>query len=241
MTTALPGPAAPRSPAVARLVQFTEQLHSSVGRLESLAMVNGHPDLLDSDRVALVGLGEDLLELRQRTERPEVRVLVLGPLKAGKSTFMNALVRRADASQVSVLPAFPCYVEVRDVERDSSGHPTQPERSVLYNRGGKPVEQLTLADCQLRLDELLRAYLRADSPAVKARLQDSCTRVTQFIDLGGSPEGLDVTLVDSPGLFFDTTVDDEILRSTQATTPTATDNSVEYSSVSRSLYGLADV
>lgn len=224
-----------------RLATFTQSLHDATGQLEMVADLGSHPDLGAPQARLLTELASDLAELRQRTEAPEVRVLVLGPLKAGKSTLMNTLVRRPNASQVSVLPAFPCFVEIRDLERDASGAALGAERSLRFDRAGTVVEELSLDACQDRLEELLRAYLRADSAATKARLADSCVRIEQRIDLGRSPEGLDLVLVDSPGLFFDTNVDDEILRATQSSTDPALPEPASYSAVSRQLYGLADV
>ena len=119
-----------------RLTTFTRRLHDAAGELETVADLAGHPDLGPQQARALAELGGDLGELRQRTAVPEVRVLVLGPLKAGKSTLMNTLVRRPEASQVSVLPAFPCFVEIRDLERDEAGVAIGQERSVRFDRAG---------------------------------------------------------------------------------------------------------
>ncbi len=72
----------------------------------------------------------DLASLSNRTRRPEIRILIVGPLKSGKSTLMNVLLRNANVSQVNALPAYPCAVEVRDLERDEAGRPI---RSPLYS------------------------------------------------------------------------------------------------------------
>lgn len=57
--------------------------------------------------------------LIDRIAQQQAYVLIFGPLKSGKSTFMNAICS-AYVSEVTSLPAYPCIVKVRHGERPAS-------------------------------------------------------------------------------------------------------------------------
>ncbi len=165
-------------------------------------------------REVLVGCEKDAAfppELRERfsslylrSRRPEVRVLVSGPLKAGKSTLLNVLAKNPHVSQISQLPAYPCFVEVRDLERSSNGEPEEEERSLFYRSDGSLGEELSHQEGIRLLDRLLEDYLQAGPEA-----QVEYRRVVQKVDLPSEESGVELTLIDAPGLFFDRRIDFE--------------------------------
>jgi hypothetical protein len=150
-------------------------------------------------------LDDTLERLERRTARAEVRILVIGPLKSGKSTLMNVLLENPCVSQISPLPSYPCYVEVRDLRRGSFGDPEEEPRSLFYRMGeedGTP-EEYSLEEGLEKLNVLLDDFI-----ACADDTQIEYSQVVQKIDFwaGGSPpefyNGISAVLVDSPGLFF---------------------------------------
>ncbi|HSR70258.1 MAG TPA: hypothetical protein VLU25_20180 [Acidobacteriota bacterium] len=147
-------------------------------------------------------LRERFGSLYRRTARPEVRTMVTGPLKAGKSTLLNALARNPHVSQISQLPAYPCFVEVRDLERDQQGTPLEDARSMFYRQDGSLGRETSHQQGIEFLDGLLDDYIRAgkDAPI-------EYERVVQKVDLPKGEAGVELVLIDSPGLFFNRRVD----------------------------------
>ncbi|ACF13193.1 hypothetical protein Ctha_0724 [Chloroherpeton thalassium ATCC 35110] len=138
--------------------------------------------------------------LNGRLRHPEVRILILGPLKSGKSTLMNVLCQHASVSQVNPLPAYPCTVEVRDIERNNQLIPAEKECCTFY-RNGIPLEPMALEAGLQHLNELLEDYI--ERPGKPETRYD---KVVQKINLLPSPEmppeNRYTVLIDSPGLFF---------------------------------------
>jgi hypothetical protein len=64
---------------------------------------------------ALRDLGHEMKTLIDKVAEQQAYVLIFGPLKSGKSTFMNAL-SAAYVSEVTSLPAYPCMVYVSHAE-----------------------------------------------------------------------------------------------------------------------------
>ena len=60
---------------------------------------------VERDEAFPTDLREEFNSLYLRMRRPEVRVMVSGPLKAGKSTLLNVLAETPHISQISQLPA----------------------------------------------------------------------------------------------------------------------------------------
>ncbi len=178
-------------------------------------------------------LREGYADLYPRTKRPEVTALVLGPLKAGKSTLLNVLARTPHISQISQLPAYPCFIEVRNLERDKNGHPVEEPRSIFYRRGNTPAEELSHGEGIKLLDSLLDDFIRDGRRAVI-----EYERVVQKVDLPSGVSGVELTLVDSPGLFFDRRVDDTFFGDSADEEGLPTTG---YSDVSNILYDVADV
>ncbi|HSR50586.1 MAG TPA: hypothetical protein VLV83_07135 [Acidobacteriota bacterium] len=147
-------------------------------------------------------LRERFGSLYRRTARPEVRTMVTGPLKAGKSTLLNVLARNPHVSQISQLPAYPCFVEVRDLERDEQGLAQEDPRSLFYRQDGSLGRETSHEQGIEFLNGLLDEYIRSgkDAPI-------EFERVVQKVDLPKGEAGVELVLIDSPGLFFNRRVD----------------------------------
>jgi len=145
-------------------------------------------------------LQESFKMLTGRLRHPEVRILILGPLKSGKSTLMNVICEHASVSQVNPLPAYPCTVEVRDIERNNQLIAAEKECCTFY-RNGVPLEPMALESGLQHLNELLEDYI--ERPGQPETRYD---KVVQKINLLPSsdmpPENRYTVLIDSPGLFF---------------------------------------
>ena len=135
------------------LVAFCEQTRDHTERIKDLVSV---PTELPAS------LRESLAMLEDRTARPEVRILVLGPLKSGKSTFMNVIARNPRVSQVSPRPAYPCVVEISDPGDDPAGGDGRAEVSIFY-KGGVAQAPMPLEQGMERLNTLLKDYVQAKS------------------------------------------------------------------------------
>ena len=168
-----------------RLQEFCRQAAAHVDELQEALNVRTLP------------LPEDILNqlsmLRGRLKRPDVRILILGPLKSGKSTLMTVLTKNPRVSQINQLPAYPCVVEVQDIDRE--GGATPQETSTFY-KNGTSEETISLAEGMKKLDDLLRDYIRDENATMKY------DRVVQRVDLALSHGDLNLVLIDSPGLMF---------------------------------------
>ena len=161
---------------------------------EALRFANELSQLLSLAQDGLpAALAKQLSTLRGRLKRPEVRILLLGPLKSGKSSLMNVVAESPYVSQINQLPAYPCVVEVRDIDRDGSG---SSEGSVFY-KNGLPETAISLKEGRDRLDHLLRDYIRGGEAA-----NVEYDRVVQQIDLHLAQDDLNLVLIDSPGVMF---------------------------------------
>lgn len=128
--------------------------------------------------------------LDRRIANAEIRLLVLGPLKSGKSTFMNVLTKNAKVSQVSPLPAYPCVVEVECLE----AHSSEGESTFYCNGEAEP--PITLAEGLKKLDGLLEIYISQGGTG-----KPDYEKICQKIRASGFSK-FKLTLIDSPGLLF---------------------------------------
>lgn len=149
---------------------------------------------------------EAFASLYLRARRAAIRVLVMGPLKAGKSTLLNVLAQDPHISQISQLPTYPCFVEVRDLERNSAGEPTEPAKAFFYDSDGALAKEMSPEEGQRFLDQLLNEFIEEGSGAAV-----QYERVVQRTDFPQREEGVDLVLVDSPGLFFRAAIDRRLL------------------------------
>jgi hypothetical protein len=116
-------PDAPAGPMQTLLRRFAEQFERRVGPLvqpvqaaaESLAAAD---DRLPARSVLpqLRDLAHQLQSLQEKIAGQQAYVLIFGPLKSGKSTFMNAMCS-AYVSEVTSLPAYPCIVSVSHADQ----------------------------------------------------------------------------------------------------------------------------
>ena len=163
------------------LVAFCRQTRDHTERIKDLVSVSTELP---------ASLRESLAMLEDRTARPEVRILVLGPLKSGKSTFMNVIARNPRVSQVSPRPAYPCVVEISDLGDDPA------EVSIFY-KGGVAQAAMPLEQGMERLNALLEDYVQAKSDE-----EPQYERVVQKVRLNVAKGQLGLVLIDSPGLLF---------------------------------------
>jgi len=170
----------------ARLQEFCQSAAAAADKVQSI---------LDFPKVPLPDeIQNRIAVLRGRLKRPEVRILILGPLKSGKSTLMTVLTSNPRVSQINQLPAYPCVVEVQDVDRDEGA--ASGETSTFYC-DGRTEATIPLKEGLAKLDALLHEYVRQGKGA-----KVQYDRVVQRIDLCLTQEDLNLVLVDSPGLFF---------------------------------------
>ena len=177
-------------------------------------------------------LHEEFSSLFLRMRRPEVRVMVSGPLKAGKSTLLNVLAGNPHISQISQLPAYPCFVEVHDLERNSDGTPREEPGSLFYRRGGELDRELSQQEGIAFLDELLDQFIEAGG---QGRIEYE--RVVQKTALPRQEGEAGLVLIDSPGLFFSHRVDQILFPSV----PETASEALEESKSARDLYLESDV
>jgi len=151
----------------------------------------------------LAELEQRTSDLLKRCRDCEVRVLLFGPLKSGKSTLMNLLARNFRVSQVDPRPAFPCVVEVRN---STQGH---GEKAQFFRTGeDEPYREMSVKEARLELDVLLNEYINS---RCDGDFSQKLSRIVQQIDFSnGLREGVDAVLedgfslvfVDTPGLMF---------------------------------------
>lgn len=138
-----------------------------------------------------------LENLKQRISDTQSKVLVTGDLNAGKSTFVNALLRRK-AMPIDQQPCTTVFCEVLDAEQSNKG----VEEVHVVNKGAKydvtdsdtfTVHPLSAIEKIMMQAEELEAQ---DAPIVKCYCND--TRATQESLLRNGV--VDISLIDAPGL-----------------------------------------
>ena len=144
------------------LREWCAKAHSMAEKAKLLCKFEGCDSL--EDFRAITNTIDSLLA---RTERPEIRILIIGPLKSGKSTLMNVLLDNPLLSQISQWPAYPCFTEVRDVERDPKGLPTNVPRAIFHRSDEAAPEVCELSTSHERLGvfarQVHRGWRRRDS------------------------------------------------------------------------------
>ncbi len=147
---------------------------------------------------AMQDLQHQLRALADRIQQQQAFVLIFGPLKSGKSTFMNAMAG-SYVSEVTALPAYPCMVYV--------SHAEEPEFLLTAYDGS----QTSFRDRQEVVDEIEHAHRR-----LTARLREVEAAGRSFdpgTDMPSALRRVDVrvpaaeletsgaVLVDTPGLY----------------------------------------
>lgn len=135
--------------------------------------------------------------LANHTRFPEVRILIFGPLKSGKSTLMNVLARNFRVSQVDPRPAFPCVIEVR-------GAADGNETSEFFKKDGEsPYLKCSIDESRTKLDALLQEYISGFPSERPVKIVQHINFNEGFRNGGILEDGISMVLVDSPGLLFD--------------------------------------
>lgn len=164
---------------------------------EAKAKINGL-------KLITVGLNDGFSEVEMLIERlanhtrlPEVRILIFGPLKSGKSTLMNVLAGNFRVSQVDPRPAFPCVVEVR-------GTTDNNEKSEFFKKDDKvPYYECSIDESRKKMDALLQEYITGFPGERPVKIVQHINFKEGFRHGGILEDGISMVLVDSPGLFFD--------------------------------------
>ena len=141
---------------------------------------------------------EMLIErLANHTRYPEVRILIFGPLKSGKSTLMNILARNFRVSQIDPRPAFPCVVEVR-------GTTDNNERSEFFKKDSEAYYmKCSIDESRKKMDILLHEYIYGTPSERPVKIVQYINYMDGFRNGGILKDGISMVLVDSPGLLFD--------------------------------------
>ncbi len=176
----------------ARLIDFCKWANEKTDAISSLVSFPGKP--LEKN------LKESLNSLKGRLRHPEVRLLILGPLKSGKSTLMNVICEHPSISQVNPLPAYPCTVEVRDIERDLNLHPIEKENCTFYKQS-QPTKSMPLEEGMKTLNNLLDDFIQRPGD-IETRFDKVIQKINLLPKKNMPPENRYTVLVDSPGLFF---------------------------------------
>ncbi|PWN31706.1 uncharacterized protein FA14DRAFT_127775 [Meira miltonrushii] len=138
-----------------------------------------------------------LESLRQRISDTQSKVLVTGDLNAGKSTFVNALLRRK-AMPIDQQPCTTVFCEVLDAEKSNNGveEVHVVDKGVAYDN----IDASTYTVHPLSDVEKIMMHAeemdQQDAPIVKCYCND--TRATQESLLRNGV--VDISLIDAPGL-----------------------------------------
>jgi GTPase SAR1 family protein len=147
---------------------------------------------------ALHELADQFSLLASKMAEQQAYVLIFGPLKSGKSTFMNAICAKY-VSEVTCLPAYPCLVQV--------SHASEARYVVTRYDG----EHKTFTDqAQLRRAvesdhrKLAEAIRRCEEESVDFEPQRDAPSAIRRIDVklpAGELAQSSAVLVDTPGLY----------------------------------------
>ncbi len=176
----------------ARLIDFCKWANDKTDVVTELLSFPGKP--LNET------LQESIQTLKGRLRHPEVRLLILGPLKSGKSTLMNVICEHPSISQVNPLPAYPCRVEVRDIDRDLGLHPIEKENCTFY-KDNTPTKSMPLEEGLTALNKLLDDFIQRPGD-IESRFDKVVQKINLLPSEDMPPENRYTVLIDSPGLFF---------------------------------------
>lgn len=158
---------------------------SLVSQLEKASIAN----LLD-ERIASSVSHVD--KLRQRVEDTSSKVLVTGDLNAGKSTFVNALLRR-EVMPVDQQPCTTAFCEVHDAaENDNKEEVHVTKDGVDYDINNESTyTSVPIADIESVVEDN-----EEKQPIIKLYLADSRAPSESLLNNGV----VDISLIDAPGL-----------------------------------------
>ena len=158
------------------------------------------PEDVSAKRVlpALRDLRHQIQQLIDKVAEQQAYVLIFGPIKSGKSTFMNAL-SAAYVSEVTCLPAYPCMVYV--------SHADEPGFKVTHYDGRestfthRDALREVVADGHYQLTRRLReAELAGETFDPAVHMPDAIRKVDIKLDIPDLAQS-GAVLVDTPGLY----------------------------------------
>lgn len=160
----------------------------------------GAPEDVPARRVlpALRDLRHQIQQLIDKVAEQQAYVLIFGPIKSGKSTFMNAL-SAAYVSEVTCLPAYPCmvYVSHADEPGFKVAHYDGREASFTHRDALREV----IADGHYQLTRRLReAELAGETFDPAVHMPDAIRKVDIKLDIPDLAQS-GAVLVDTPGLY----------------------------------------
>lgn len=135
-----------------------------------------------------------LKKLEQRIRDTSSKVLVTGDLNAGKSTFVNALLRR-EVMPVDQQPCTTAFCEVHDAADNKGQEEVHViQKDVKYDlQNPATFERRSLSE----LEKLVADHEDADHPVIlKVYLDDTRTPTESLLNNGV----VDISLIDAPGL-----------------------------------------
>jgi len=160
----------------------------------------GAPEDVPAKRVlpALRDLRHQISALIDKVAEQQAYVLIFGPVKSGKSTFMNAL-SAAYVSEVTCLPAYPCMVYV--------SHSDEPGFKVTHYDGReaafthRDALREIVADGHYQLTRRIReAELAGETFDPAVHMPDAIRKVDIKLDIPDLAQS-GAVLVDTPGLY----------------------------------------
>ncbi len=198
-------PATPSAPMRTLLARFCEEFDEAVRPVlapveQATAQLAATKANLDAKRVLpqLRDLAHQVQVLIDKVAQQQAYVLIFGPLKSGKSTFMNAMCA-AYVSEVTCLPAYPCMVYVSHAEepqfvvtRYSANRETYTDQDRMHALVAEAHEKLNS-----RIQEV-EATGEGFDPAV--HMPEAIRRIDVKVPAGDLKQS-GAVLVDTPGLY----------------------------------------
>jgi len=147
---------------------------------------------------AMQDLQHQLRALADRIEQQQAFVLIFGPLKSGKSTFMNAMAS-SYVSEVTALPAYPCMVYVSHAEEPEFLLTAYDGSTQSFQDRQEVVEEIEQA--HRRLTARLREVEAAGRSFDPGTDMPSALRRVDVRTPAADLETSGAVLVDTPGLY----------------------------------------
>jgi len=181
--------------------EFTDDVEPLIGPVQGVADTLGaaSPDLCI--QAVLPDLRDLLHHVRALTEKvaeQQAYVLIFGPLKSGKSTFMNAICS-AYVSEVTSLPAYPCIVNVTHDSEPSFTVTRYDGRSETYTEQGDVYDVVQQAHSDL-MATIRRIEDDGDDFDPAIHMPQAIRTIDVHLPTGDLSES-GAVLVDTPGLY----------------------------------------
>ncbi|MFP4105273.1 MAG: dynamin family protein [Phycisphaerae bacterium] len=167
---------------------------------EARTVLDEAPDRIPTKQILpeMRELAHQIRVLNDKIAEQQAYVLIFGPLKSGKSTFMNAICS-SYVSEVSSLPAYPCIVNVTDSPEPEFLVTRYDGRSETYHKHESIQE--VLANAHVELTERIRRIEQDGEdfdPAV--HMPEAIRKIDVKLPTGDLKES-GAVLVDTPGLY----------------------------------------